>query len=83
MAGMTDPGYTSWTTDRSFAEAAASACVDEAGLFGHIRIFRVRISTLDLDLVFEGRADEEEYLLEGVLEGVEFSEEASDEEEDE
>jgi hypothetical protein len=82
-AGLTtDTGYTSWSTDRSIAEAAASACSDDEGLSGQFRIFRVRIRTLDLERVFEGRADEDEYLIEGTVENVEFSEDAADEEDD-
>ncbi len=80
---MTDTGYTSWTTERSIAEAAASACSDDdEELTGQIVIFRVRVSTLNLERVFEGRADEDEYLIEGIVEEVEFSEDASDEEDD-
>jgi len=48
---------------------------------GQLRVFRVRISTLDLDnKVFEGRADEDEYLIEGTVENVAFSDDAADEE---
>jgi hypothetical protein len=78
----TDTGYTSWSTDRSIAEAAALACSDDEGLSGQIRIFRVRVNTLDPDRVFEGRADEDEYLIEGTVENVEFSKDATDEEDD-
>jgi len=81
--GMTtDTGYTSWSTDRSIAEAAALACSDDEGLSGQIRILRVRVNTLDPDRVFEGRADEDEYLIEGTVENVEFSKDATDEEDD-
>jgi hypothetical protein len=83
-AGLsTDTGYTSWSIDRSIAEAAAEACSQDEGLSGRIRIFRVRIDTLDLDRVFEGRADEDEYLIEGTVENVEVSKDATDEEDDE
>jgi len=77
--GMTDTGYTSWSTDRSIAEAAATACCDDEGLSGQIRILRVRIDTLDSKRVFEGRADEDEYLTEGTVENVEFSASPGDE----
>jgi len=77
---MTDTGYTSWTTDRSIAEAAASASGEAAGLSGRIRIFRVRIDSLDPGRLFDGRADEEEYLIEGAVEEVEFSDGLEDEE---
>jgi len=43
---------------------------------------RVRVNTLDPDRVFEGRADEDEYLIEGTVENVEFSKDATDEEDD-
>jgi len=79
---MTQTGYTSWSSDRSIAEAAATACSEDEGLSGQIRIFRVRVSTLDQEQVFEGRADEDEYLIEGTVENVEFSEDAADEEDD-
>jgi hypothetical protein len=81
-AGMTQTAYTSWSTDRSIAEDAAKACSEDEGLSGLVRIFRVRVGTLDLDRVFEGRADEDEYLIEGTVENVEVSEDASDEEDD-
>ena len=79
VSGDTETGYTSWSSDRSIAVDAASSCSDDEGLTGRIRIFRVRVNTLDPERVFEGRADEDEYLIEGTVEGVEFS---TDEEED-
>ena len=79
---MTDTGYTSWSTDRSMTEAAASACSDDEGLSGQIRIFRVRVRTLDLRRVFEGRADEDEYMIEGTVENVEFSDNPADDDDD-
>jgi hypothetical protein len=82
VAGMTDTGYTSWSTDRSLAETAARECSDSEGLSGRITVFKVQIRTLDLEKVFEGRTDEDEYLIEGPVENVEFSENASDEEDD-
>ena len=82
ISGMTDTGYTSWSTDRSLTEAAAIACSDDEGLCGQIRIFRIRIRKLDQERVFEGRADEDEYLIEGTVENIEFSEDPTDEEED-
>jgi len=79
---MTETGYTSWSTDRALTEAAASVCSDDEGLSGRIRIFKVRIRTLDLERVFEGRADEDEFVIEGTVENVEFSQDAADEEDD-
>lgn len=79
LQGYTETGYTSWTTDRSVAEAAAEACSEEEDLSGRIRIFRVRIVTLDLARVFPGRDDEEEYLIEGTVEEVAFSDGVTDE----
>jgi hypothetical protein len=35
------------------------------------------------DRVFDGRADEDEYLIEGTVEGVEISDDAGDEEDEE
>jgi hypothetical protein len=79
---LTDTGYTSWSTDRSIAEAAAEACSDDEGLSGRIKIFRVRIDTLDRERVFEGRADEDEYLIEGTIANVQVSDDPADEEDD-
>ena len=45
-------------------------------------IFRVRISSLSQQRLFPGRDDENEYLIEGTVENVEISEDASDEEDD-
>lgn len=77
--GMTDTGYTSWSSDRSIAEAAASACCDYEGLSGRVRMLRVRVDSLDSNRVFEGRMDEDEYLIQGTVENVEFAEGADDE----
>jgi hypothetical protein len=82
VCGMTNTGYTRWSVDRSIAEAAALDISDGEGLSGQIVIFRIRISLLNMDAVFEGHADEDEYLIEGTVEHVEFSEDPSDEEED-
>jgi hypothetical protein len=83
-AGMTQTGYTSWSSDRSIAvEIARAYSQDDETLSGLVRVFRVRISTLDLERrVFEGRADEDEYMIEGTVENVEFSNDESDEEDD-
>lgn len=80
VAGDTQTGYTSWTTDRSIAEAAAEASSDDNSLSGQVQIFRVKIDTLEDNRVFEGRADEEEYLIAGTVENVEFSDDPADEE---
>lgn len=83
VSGMTETAYTSWTTDRTLAVAAASSCsFDDGELTGQVVILRVRVRALDLERVFEGREDEDEYLIEGLVEGVEFSEDATDEEDD-
>lgn len=79
---FTNTGYTSWTTDRSFAEEAARECSIEAGLSGHIRIFRIPTRDLESERIYEGRADEYEYLLEGTVENVRFSETEADDEDD-
>ena len=42
-------------------------------------VFRVRISTIEVDRIFEGTEEEDEYLIEGTVENVEFSEDADDE----
>ncbi|MEX0703083.1 MAG: hypothetical protein WD069_13390 [Planctomycetales bacterium] len=81
-AGRTETGYTSWTTDRSFAETAASECSYGEELSGGWRILRVRIASLERERLFEGRADEDEWLIEGTVENVEFSDDSADEEDD-
>jgi hypothetical protein len=82
MLDDTETAYTSWTTDRSIAEAASSSISEQEDLSGQIRILRVRIDSLTVAQVFEGRNDEDEYLIEGTVEGVAFSDDPSAEEED-
>jgi hypothetical protein len=79
---MTDTGYTSWTTERVTAEELAQYASREAGLSGQIVIFEVPIVTVEIDRIFEGEAREDEYLIEGTVENVTFSEDADDEEAD-
>ena len=81
MLNETDTAYTSWTTDRSIAAAASSSMAEGEELSGQIRILRVRLDALSDDRVFQGRDDEYEYLIEGTVEGVEFSDDSSTEEE--
>jgi hypothetical protein len=82
IAGETNTAYTSWTTDRSIAVDAASSMCDEETLSGAIRIVRVRISSLLNDRVFVGRDDEYEYLIEGRVEEVTFSDDPNTEDDD-
>ena len=79
---MTDTGYTSWTTDRSIAEELAQYASREAGLSGRVVIFRVRISRIEEGRIYEGEAREDEYLIEGTVENVLFSEDADGEDDD-
>ena len=79
---MTDTGYTSWTTDRGIAEELAQYASREAGLSGRVVIFRVRISTIEEGRIYEGEAREDEYLIEGTVENVLFSEDANGEDDD-
>jgi len=79
----TETGYTSWTTDRSIAEAAAQASSDIYGLSGETVIFRVRRDSISEGRIFPGLEDEDEWLIEGIVEGVIISESAADEEEEE
>ncbi len=79
---MTDTGYTSWTTDRGTAEELAQYASREAGLSGSVVIFRVRISILNEERIYEGEAREDEYLIEGTVENVQFSEDADGEDND-
>jgi hypothetical protein len=79
----TETGYTSWSTDRSFAEAAAAASSEDAGLSGQIVIFRVRVESVSEDRIFPGRDDEDEWLIEGTVEDVGISDgDVYDDEED-
>jgi hypothetical protein len=82
MLDDTETAYTSWTTDRSIAEAASSSMSEGEELSGQIRILRVRLASLTDNRIFQGRDDEYEYLIEGIVEGVEFSDDPSAEEED-
>jgi hypothetical protein len=82
MLDETDTAYTSWTTDRSIAEAASSSMSERGELSGRIKILRVRLDSLTDDRIFQGRDDEYEYLIEGIIEGVEFSYDPIAEEED-
>jgi hypothetical protein len=80
---MTDTGYTSWTTDPAIAEELAQYARREAGLTGSVVIFQVRISSIEKRRIFKGEEREDEYLIEGTVENVEFSEDADDEDDDE
>ncbi len=82
LAGDTETGYTSWTIDRSIAEAAAEFCSDDYSLSGRVVILKVRVETLSIERVFPGRADEDEYLIEGTVEDVSISGSADEEEGD-
>ena len=82
VAGDTRTGYTSWTTDESLAQAAAEDCIDEEGLTGGVVIFRVRVASIDEKRLFEGREDEDEWLIQGTVEEVEISDGESEDEED-
>lgn len=79
VMGDTGTAYTSWTTDRSIAKAAAFESSQGEGLSGRVRVFRVRVASLDPDRVYEGRADEDEYLIRGTVENVEFSDDPEEE----
>ncbi len=83
LAGATQTGYTSWTTDLSIAVAAAESTSDAEGLSGLVVIFRVRIDSISEGRLYEGREDEEEWLIEGPVEDVTVShDEANDEQYD-
>lgn len=79
VSEMTDTGYTSWTTDPGIAEELARYASQEAGLSGKVVVFQVRISTIEESRVFEGEAREDDYLIEGTVENVLFSEDVKDE----
>src|SRR5579859_3321320 len=82
VAGDTRTGYTSWTTDRSLAEAAAEASVEDSGISGGVSIFRLRVASIPENRLFQGRDDDDEWLIEGTVEDVEISESETDDEED-
>jgi hypothetical protein len=79
---MTDTGYTSWTTQQATAEELAQYASREAGLSGQIAIFKVPIASIEKARIFEGEAREDEYLIEGTVENVTFSEDADHEDAD-
>ncbi|MBY0522627.1 MAG: hypothetical protein K2R98_04490 [Gemmataceae bacterium] len=85
MYEMTDSGYTSWSKDRDTAielgQYASRNARTSRGhrLSGRVVVFKVRISTIEEERIFEGEAAEDEYLIEGTVENVEFSEDADDE----
>jgi hypothetical protein len=79
---MTDTGYTSWTTDPGIAEELAKYASKEAGLSGSVVIFQVRISTIEEGRIYEREEREDEYLIEGPVENILFSEDAEDEDDD-
>jgi hypothetical protein len=82
MNEMTDTGYTSWSTDPAIAQELARYTSREAGLGGEVVIFQVRISTVEEQRIYQGEDREDEYLIEGTVENVLFSEDAGDEEND-
>ena len=75
---MTDTGYTSWTTNRGKAEELARYASREACLSGRVVIFQVRISSIEQGRIYDGEAREDEYLIEGTVENVLFSEDVHD-----
>lgn len=85
---MTDSGYTSWSKDRDTAielgRYASRNARDSRGrrLSGKVLVFKVRVSTIDEERIFEAEAAEDEYLIEGTVENVEFSEDADDDDYD-
>lgn len=63
---------------------AAEAKSDELNLSRRVAVFRVRVRDLPMDRIYAGREDEDEYLIQGRIEGVVISDsEAEDEGEDE
>jgi hypothetical protein len=77
---MTDSGYTSWSKERDTAielgQYASRNARTSRGrrLSGRVVVFKVRITTIEVKRIFEGEVAEDEYLIEGTVEGVEFSE---------
>jgi hypothetical protein len=81
MVGDTDTGYTSWTINRDTAYEFGEAASDDYATGGQVVIFRVRVDSLSMDLVFQGRDDEDEFLLQGSVEEVSISDGYEDDEE--
>ena len=71
-AGYTETAYTSWTSDRSIAVAAAIDMSDSESLGRQIVVFRVPYRDV-ANRCFSGRDDESEFLIEGRVEGVVIS----------
>lgn len=74
LLGFTDTAYTSWSAERSIAEYMARLTIEQEGLRGGVIVFRVRVETIDVARLFPGCDDEQEWLIEGRVEGVELSE---------
>ncbi len=71
--GNTETAYTSWSTDRETAIQIAESVASSESLSGRIIVFRVLVESLDERTLYDGGAHEAEYLIEGVVENVEFS----------
>ena len=82
MAGDTQTGYLSWTTDRDIAEGYARDTSDNFDLSGQIVIFRVRAESISVDRVFHGREEDDEYLIQGTVTEVSISASAEEDEDD-
>ncbi len=68
----TETAYTSWSTHWETARLFGDEARDDASMPGVVVVFRVQIHTLT-NRVYFGRADEDEYLIEGRVCGVEIS----------
>jgi hypothetical protein len=80
--GDTETAYTSWTSDRSLAEAAAEHICDTYNLSGGVVIFRVPVRSISQERIYPAREDEDEWLIEGTVEDVIISEDPLDEEDE-
>jgi hypothetical protein len=80
--GDTETAYTSWSSDRSLAEAAAEDICDTYNLSGGIVIFQVRTRSISLERIFPAREDEDEWLIEGTVEDVRISARALEDEDE-
>jgi hypothetical protein len=70
--GDTETAYTSWSTHWETAQMFGEEARDDSFAVGEVVVFRVRIDTLT-NRGYYGRADEDEILIEGTVEGVEVS----------
>jgi hypothetical protein len=80
VSGDTETAYTSWSTNWETARMFGEEACSDTRARGEVVVFRVRIDALT-NRGYYGRDDEDEFLIEGRVEGVEISTGLEEEEE--